>query len=95
MLGMDLTHGNKSTEDDSAELDYEISEALSDQEGLEGLENVCAYYGRRTVGQASGLHDLAHTHEHHTLSYDQPQPTSRPSSPAFSFLSKASSREIR
>ena len=131
MHGTDLAHGNKSTEDDSADLDFEINEALSDQEGFEGLENVRACCdGRHTVGRASGLHDHAHTHEHHmhthsraahqppvptkvhrpipqfapmtgrerevlqeSLSYNQPQPTSRPSSPAFSFRSKTSSRK--
>lgn len=129
--GMDSAHGNKSGEDESAELDFEISETLSDQEGYEGLENVRACCdGRHTVGRASGMQNHTHVHDHHShtigraahqhpvptkvhrpipqfasmsgrerealqesQSFNQPQPTSRPSSPAFSFRSRTSSRK--
>ena len=128
MHGLELGPGSRSAEGEDEELDFEINETLSDQEGFEGLENVRACCdGRHTVGRASGLHDHAHAHDHHTHSraanqaqmptkvhrpipqfapppsnrevlqeshsYNQPQPTSRPSSPAFSFRSKTSSRK--
>jgi hypothetical protein len=80
------------TVDDDDDLDFELhQDTLSDDGGFEGLENVRACCdGKHTVG---GHHH--HHHHHHPIPGDHLEvampPEQRPSSPAWSFRSRAGS----
>ncbi|KAH9933802.1 uncharacterized protein B0H18DRAFT_982108 [Fomitopsis serialis] len=91
---------------DDGELDFELHDETMSDGGFEGLENVRACCdGRHTVGR-SGIPDHHHHHHHHhdhdhlhrepSRTLDQhlhaaPKEMSRPSSPAWSFRSRAGS----
>lgn len=101
--GFEHIPGGHADEDDE-ELDFEIHDSILHDdhdraEGFEGLENVRACCdGKHTVGR----HHHHHHHHHHHPQQNHPQqnrnngndmllPEIRPSSPAWSFRSRASS----
>ena len=90
-------------DDDDDDLDFEIHDSIANgQEEFEGLENVRACCdGMHTVGR-SGMAAHQHHHHHHyhqgTVGNERHQEMlqpSRPTSPAFSFRSRASSTKSR
>ena len=89
MHGLELGPGSRSAEGEDEELDFEINETLSDQEGFEGLENVRACCdGKHDVGHLSSRHHHHHHHHQHPSQYQgtvrstSAIPPERPGSPS-------------
>ncbi|KAH9946869.1 hypothetical protein B0H21DRAFT_891679 [Amylocystis lapponica] len=89
---------------DDEDADFELHDDTLSDSGFEGLENVRACCdGRHTVGRSGKIDHHHHHHHHHFNSQREPsavrgdhldaapQDTARPSSPAWSFRSRAGS----